>query len=175
MNKSFVAAFALAVFVVPGVSLAYELPSPVSTVGGETISLGAGEATLSKRSVIEGTFTLDKVNREDAYLTVGDVANQESGYGFFMHENMVYAVTHTGSFEYRMPLAFLTPGNPVTFRAEYIPGFGIKLDTAAYMQYSRGVVLDFYPNFLARTSALNVHIKSNDGTRLDVGAFSYKD
>lgn len=176
MKKTIIAfATAASFFGMNAVALAYEIPSPVTvnaaygTVGD--YAAGEGEVDFSRPSVVEGTITTDTDRSVQAWITAGDVANGGSGYGFYLENNMLYAVTKD-SYEFRMPLAFVKPGNTVTVRAAYTPSDGIRLDTSAVEQYSRGILLDFLPNVWAKaTKALVVKVKGT--ANITIGSWKY--
>lgn len=176
MKKTIIAlATAASFFGMNAVALAYELPSPVTvnatygTVGD--YAAGEGEVDFSRPSVVEGTITTDADRGVQAWITAGDVANGGTGYGFVLADNMLYAVTRD-SYEFRMPFAFVKPGNTVTVRAAYTPNDGIRIDTAAVEQYSRGIVLDFLPNAWVRAAKALV-VKVKGVANITVGSWKY--
>jgi len=172
MKKVFFS-FALAlVFMGTGsAALAYEIPLPVIT--HDAVSQGSGEVDLSRASVVEGTVTVDSVaSGSVSWITAGDLAQGQAGYGFLVLDNMIYAVSNTGDFAYRMPLAFVRPGYTVKVRAAYTPNDGIRLDTWATEQYSRGIIQGFLPGtFYRGLGAFNASVKGP--VNLTVGSWSY--
>ena len=176
MKKSLIAlATAVSFFGMSAAALAYELPSPVTvTAAPGTVgdyAAGEGEVDFWRPSVVEGTITTDTDRNVQAWITAGDVANGESGYGFVLINNMLYAVTKD-SFEFRMPIAFVKPGNTVTVRAAYTPNDGIRIDTSAIEQYSRGILLDFLPNAWVRAAKALV-VKVQGQANITIGSWKY--
>lgn len=170
-KATFVLAMAVAFLSYGGAAFAYELPSSVSTQS--SVSLGAGEVDLSRPAVVEGTITVDSIRGSAAWVTAGDVSNGATGFGFCVVDNMLYLVSNTGSFPFRMPVAFVRVGDTVKVRAAYTPGEAIRFDTWATEQYSRGILQNFLPSVLRGIGALNVQVGGHTPATVTVGSWHY--
>lgn len=175
MQKLIIGLIAVVAIAAPGsAALAYELPQSVSTES--SFALGAGEVDFSRASVVEGTVTVDRVNG-DAWITAGDVAHEATGYGFYIHDDMLYGVSNTGGLNWNLPLGFVRPGQPITVRAAYTPNDGIRFDTqwqaADWGQYSRGIIQGLLPNYAIR--GLGALFGTAVKIELTVGSWKYSE
>lgn len=149
MKKSLFALAAVLAFATTGsTAFAYQIPGPVVVDSAST--LGTGEVDFSRPSVIEGTFSIDRLSGEEVYLTAGDVAGGAAGYGFIVRDDALYVVSSNGGdFGRRMHLGFVFPGQSIHVKATYTPYDAIRIDTdtvsSVFQSYSRGIVMDFLP------------------------------
>lgn len=175
MNKSFFVLIAGIIIAGSGATpaLAYNLPEAVSTQS--TLSYGDKEATFGSKSCIEGSFATNKTSSTgQSYLTVGNIAGGEAGYGFMLEEDMVYVTTHNGWFESRMPIVFLKDNDNVHFRACFIPGEGVRVDTRSSWLWSRSISQDFLPTtYAAANSALKVNVTQGKGVTVTVNSWNF--
>lgn len=171
-NSLFVLAAAFVFFGSGSAALAYQIPGPV--VVDNASVLGTGEVDFTRPSVVEGTFSVDRLSGEEVYVTAGDVANGASGYGFIVQNDMLYAVSSDGGlFARRMPLGFVFPGQAIHVVALYTPNDAIRIDTdtvsSVFKSYSRGIVMDTLPS-LRFAPAFSAKAKNATAT---VGSWSY--
>jgi len=173
MRNIIIGLVAIVAFAATGNSaFAYELPASVSTK--TSITQGVGEVDFSRPSTLEGTFTVDTTSGEEAWITAGDVANGEEGYGFYINADLLYAVTSTGYITWRMPIAFIRAEHTVTVKSSYTPGDGVRFDTSAKEQYSRGIMQGYLPGFGERLfGALNVRVTPAHPVTVTVGSWKY--
>lgn len=175
MNTAF-KTFALAlVFFAFGASAhAFELPSPVAVSGSVVAEQGENRVDFSRASEIKGEFTVSDL-RSRAYITVGDVANGEQGYGFMQDRDILYLVSNNGVYTHRMPIAIFTEPKKFTIEADFTPGYGITFDTSAVKSYSRGILQRNLPGAMTwRPSALHANVDNGNGV-LTVSDWSYTD
>lgn len=176
MQKLIIGLIAVVAIAAPGsAALAYELPSPVST--DASVALGSGEVDFSKPSVVEGTVTVDSVNGR-AWITAGDVAHEADGYGFYINDDKLYGVSNSGGslgVRWNLMLGFIRPGQPVTVRASYTPGEGIRFDTkwvaSDWSQYSRGIIQGVFPN--SAIYGMGALFGTAGNLQLSVGSWKY--
>ncbi len=141
-----------------------------------TYTTGEGTVDFTRPSVLEATFSVDKVSETEAYITAGNVANGERGYGFGLIGNMIYLVSNNGGVAQKMPLAFIYPGVVTHAKASYTPGDAIRVDTnsfseGVFSQYSRGILMGSMPTSRF-FPLLTAQVKNAVVT---VGSWSYSD
>ena len=73
-----------------------------------------------------------------------------------------------------MPIAFLRQDDTISFRASFVPGEGVRIDTWAPWQMSRSISQDFLPStYAALPNALKVNVTQGRGTTVTVGSWKY--
>lgn len=177
MKKSLISAIVVVSALLPvSAAFAYQLPSPINT--STHFAGGSGEVDLSLPSSVQGTVSVDTTDGENAWVTAGDVAGGQPGYGYFIHDDMLFGVTHTGYLQYLLPLGFVHPNTVVSVKATYTPNDGVRFDTASnsigWNQYSRGILKDLPNSAIRGLGAFNVSVTSkNNPSNIFVGSWSY--
>lgn len=167
-------ALALVFFAFGASAFAYELSSPVVVSGGAAVEEGSSQVDFSRSSRIEGRFIVNDL-RSRAYITVGNVAAGEQGYGFMVDREVLYLVSNNGVFTHRMPVAIFTEPKEFTIEADFTPGYGITFDTTAVENFSRGILQRFLPGAsVFRPSALHANVDNGSGV-LTVSDWKYSD
>lgn len=159
-SAAFVSAAIAAIAVIaPSSAFAYSLNTSVSVSSSTPLVAGLGEVDLTRPSVVEGDLSVDNVSGESFFLTAGNVAGGETGYGFAVKDDRAYAVSNTaGGVPYFLPLGFVHPGASLHVKAVYTPGDAIRVDTSSsdgsWQEYSRGIVLGSLPSAFYSVNAI---------------------
>lgn len=170
----------LALLVPTSSAFAYSLNTPVSVSSSTPFAAGLGEVDLSRPSSVEGDMSVSSVSGEGFFLTAGNVAGGEAGYGFAMRDDQLYAVSVNSGIPYFLPLGFVHPGAPIHVKATYTPGDAIRVDTysqdGSWQEYSRGITLSGnLPSAFFSVNAImsSLTIKDTEATGV-VGSWQYR-